>query len=234
MRSRARALVSRTENVRTRVLVGASLGAASLAALPVAADLAEEEGPFADLVAEVGEPESAESALPAEAEGGDLALDRWYSPEEAQDLSPEVETIRITMADAEDPEPATQPVSQEPEPAEEEPAEEEPAQEEAPAERNRWDRLAECESGEWVNGGESFIEGSARWDYGINFTHEGYEQFQGGLNFHPGTWDAYRDADMPDHAGNATREQEIVVAERVLADQGWEAWPRCSQMVGLR
>jgi hypothetical protein len=24
------------------------------------------------------------------------------------------------------------------------------------------------------------------------------------------------------------------VAERVLADQGWEAWPRCSQMVGLR
>jgi hypothetical protein len=227
MRSRARALVSRTRNVRTRVLVGASLGVASLAALPVAADLAEEEAPLDDLIAAVGEPE------PAEDVDGNPGLDRWYSAEEAQDLSPEVETIRITMADAEDPEAAVQTVSQEAE--EPEPVEEEaPAEQEAPAERNRWDRLAECESGEWVNGGESFIEGSARWDYGINFTHEGYEQFQGGLNFHPGTWDAYRDADMPDHAGNATREQEIVVAERVLADQGWEAWPRCSQMVGLR
>jgi hypothetical protein len=222
MRSRARALVSRT---RTRVLVGASLGAASLAALPVAAEIADEEGPLDDLVAAVGEPEAADGV------DDDPGLDRWYSPEEAQDLSPEVETIRITMADAEEPEPTTQPVSQE---AEEPEQDEAPTEEEAPAERNRWDRLADCESGEWVNGGESFIEGSARWDYGINFTHEGYEQFQGGLNFHPGTWDSYRDADMPDHAGNATREQEIVVAERVLADQGWQAWPRCSQMVGLR
>ena len=104
----------------------------------------------------------------------------------------------------------------------------------ATTERSVWDRLADCESGDWVNGGESFIEGSARWDYGINFAHEGYEQFQGGLNFHPGTWDAYRDPDMPDHAGNADREQEIVVAERVLASQGWGAWPVCSEMIGLR
>ncbi len=130
----------------------------------------------------------------------------------------------------------------------EEPAEEQASQQEtqdAPSEaddtanettteRSVWDRLADCESGEWVNGGESFIEGSARWDYGINFAHEGYEQFQGGLNFHPGTWDAYRDPDMPDHAGNASREQEIIVAERVLASQGWGAWPVCSEMIGLR
>jgi hypothetical protein len=104
----------------------------------------------------------------------------------------------------------------------------------APTERSVWDRLADCESGDWVNGGESFVEGSARWDYGIDFAHEGYEQFQGGLNFHPGTWDAYRDPDMPGHAGNASREQEIVVAERVLASQGWGAWPRCTRMLGLR
>ena len=130
-----------------------------------------------------------------------------------------------------------------------EPAEEEDAQEDAEAEtpdadgaddrdaaveRSVWDRLADCESGEWVNGGDSFIEGSARWDYGIDFAHEGYEQFQGGLNFHPGTWDAYRDPDMPDHAGNASREQEIIVGERVLDSQGWGAWPVCSEMVGLR
>ena len=130
-----------------------------------------------------------------------------------------------------------------------EPAEEEVAEEEAETDpsgangaddqdaadgRSVWDRLADCESGEWVNGGDSFIEGSARWDYGIDFAHEGYEQFQGGLNFHPGTWDAYRDPDMPGHAGNASREQEIIVGERVLDAQGWGAWPVCSEMIGLR
>lgn len=101
-------------------------------------------------------------------------------------------------------------------------------------ERTVWDRLADCESGEWVNGGASFVEGSARWSYGIDFVHEGYEQFQGGLNFAAGTWQSYKDPGMPDHAGNATREQQIVVGERVQADQGWAAWPRCASMIGLR
>jgi hypothetical protein len=137
--------------------------------------------------------------------------------------------------------PAPEPDDESAEEADEESGQQEAQQEpetdseqDASAERSVWDRLAECESGEWVNGGESFVEGSARWDYGLEFAHEGYEQFQGGLNFHPGTWDAYRDPDMPDHAGHASREQEIVVAERVLASQGWQAWPRCAQMLGLR
>jgi hypothetical protein len=216
MRSRAHALKSRARNVRTRVLVGASVGVAGLAALPVAADLADEEGTA----------DTAHEAAPAQGSEGNLGLDRWYSSEEAEALAPDVETIRVTPADAEDPEAEVQTVSEEPEQDQE--------QEDAPAERSRWDRLADCESGEWVDGGASFIEGSARWDYGIDFAHEGYEQFQGGLNFEAGTWDAFRDPDMPDHAGNATREQEIVVAERVLAEQGWGAWPRCSEMVGLR
>jgi hypothetical protein len=220
MRSRAHALTSRVRNVRTRVLVGASVGVAGLAALPVATDLADGDD-TTDVVHE---------AAPAESPAGDLGLDRWYSSEEAQALAPDVETIRVTPADAvdEDPEPEVETVSDEPDP-------EPQQQEEAPAaERSRWDRLADCESGDWIDGGASFVEGSARWDYGIDFAHEGYEQFQGGLNFDPGTWDAFRDPDMPDHAGNASREQEIVVAERVLAEQGWGAWPRCSEMVGLR
>ena len=32
----------------------------------------------------------------------------------------------------------------------------------------------------------------------------------------------------------ASREQQIVVAERVLASQGWGAWPGCSSKLGLR
>jgi resuscitation-promoting factor RpfB len=216
LRSNAPMPVSRT--VRTRVLLGATLGVAGLAAVPVAAEVVSDE-PELDMTAISAPVDDPVAANPG--------LDRWYSTDETSDLAPDLETVVVTPADEEE---ATADV----EPASTEPADEEPATDEAPAERSKWDRLAECESGEWVNGGESFIEGSARWDYGINFTHEGYEQFQGGLNFHPGTWDAYRDPGMPDHAGNATREQEIVVGERVLADQGWQAWPRCSRMVGLR
>lgn len=94
-----------------------------------------------------------------------------------------------------------------------------------------WDRLADCESGDRDTEGRP-LPGTARWDYGLEFTHEGYERFEGGLNFDPATWDDFRDADMPGHAGHATREQEITIGERVLAAQGWGAWPVCSEMIG--
>jgi resuscitation-promoting factor RpfA len=93
-----------------------------------------------------------------------------------------------------------------------------------------WKRLADCESGDWTRHGDVEPE-SARWNYGIAFDHG--DIFQGGLNFHPQTWDAYRDPDMPEHAGLASRWEEIEVAERVLDDQGWDAWPVCSEMTGL-
>ncbi len=35
-------------------------------------------------------------------------------------------------------------------------------------------------------------------------------------------------------AHHASREEQIVVAERVLAKQGWGAWPACSRKLGLR
>jgi glutamate racemase len=35
-------------------------------------------------------------------------------------------------------------------------------------------------------------------------------------------------------AAQASREQQIVVAERVLAEEGWLAWPVCSLTLGLR
>lgn len=94
-----------------------------------------------------------------------------------------------------------------------------------------WERLAECESGNWDRNGRP-IRGSARWDYGVAFNHG--DHFQGGVNFHPTTWDQFRRPGMPDHAGRATRAQQIQVAEKVLAAQGWGAWPVCSRKIGLR
>jgi hypothetical protein len=93
-----------------------------------------------------------------------------------------------------------------------------------------WERLADCESGDWDADGEP-QEDSARWDYGLEFDHG--DSFQGGLNFHPSTWDSFRDEDMPAHAGRASQVEEIEVAERVLDEQGWDAWPVCSEVVEL-
>lgn len=75
-----------------------------------------------------------------------------------------------------------------------------------------WDRLAQCEStGNWqINTGNGFY---------------------GGLQFTMSTWRGFGGQGMPSHA---TREQQIAVAERVLAGQGWKAWPACSSKLGLR
>jgi len=76
-----------------------------------------------------------------------------------------------------------------------------------------WDALAECESG---------------GDWGIN-TGNGY---YGGVQFSPSTWDAYGGNEYAPDAHQATREQQIAIAERTLAGQGWGAWPTCSKKVG--
>ena len=74
-----------------------------------------------------------------------------------------------------------------------------------------WDRLAQCESG-----------GNWAIDTGNGFS--------GGLQFQPSTWVAFGGVGNP---ADATREQQIAVAENVLAGQGWGAWPACSQKLGL-
>ncbi|WP_336087193.1 transglycosylase family protein [Nocardia sp. SSK8] len=77
-----------------------------------------------------------------------------------------------------------------------------------------WDRLAQCEAG---------------GNWGIN-TGNGY---QGGLQFSPSTWNAHGGGEYAATANQATREEQIVVAEKVLASQGWGAWPSCSAKLGL-
>lgn len=83
-----------------------------------------------------------------------------------------------------------------------------------PAHSGVWDRLAGCESG-------------GRWSI-HDSVHEG------GLQFAVSTWDSFKPAGFPDGAHQATREQQILVAERVLDAQGWRAWPTCSRKLGLR
>ena len=82
-----------------------------------------------------------------------------------------------------------------------------------------WDELAQCEA-------------SGRWDV-VRHVHDTLSYF-GGLQFDPRTWDEFRPAGLPDLASEASREQQILVAERVLAVQGWKAWPACSRRLGLR
>ncbi len=73
-----------------------------------------------------------------------------------------------------------------------------------------WDRVAQCESG---------------GNWAIN-TGNG---FSGGLQFAAGTWTSHGGGQFAPMAYQATREQQIVVARRVLATQGPGAWPVCSR-----
>lgn len=91
---------------------------------------------------------------------------------------------------------------------------------------NPWNRIADCESGDW-NRHRHPIPNTARW-------HDRRGGYEGGLHFAPGTWDANRPKSYPANAADATPTQQIIVAERVLARQGWRAWPVCSRKVGVR
>src|SRR6476661_3850178 len=73
-----------------------------------------------------------------------------------------------------------------------------------------WDKVAQCESG-------------GNWNTN---TGNGY---YGGLQFSASTWRAYGGSGS---ASGASREQQIALAEQVLAAQGWGAWPVCSRKAG--
>ncbi|WP_030982584.1 transglycosylase family protein [Streptomyces sp. NRRL S-1813] len=77
-----------------------------------------------------------------------------------------------------------------------------------------WDRLAGCESG-----------GNWRIDTGNGFS--------GGLQLAHSTWHSFGGGAYASRAARASRSQQIQVAERVLARQGWGAWPACSASLGL-
>ncbi|HDM2445064.1 TPA: DUF3235 domain-containing protein, partial [Staphylococcus aureus] len=57
--------------------------------------------------------------------------------------------------------------------------------------------------------------------------------YYGGLQFSGQTWSAFGGGQYAPTANQATREQQIAIAEKVLASQGWGAWPACSASLGL-
>src|SRR6185312_14712746 len=75
-----------------------------------------------------------------------------------------------------------------------------------------WDSVAQCES-------------TNNWS--IN-TGNGY---YGGLQFAQSTWEGYGGLQYAPRADLATKSQQIAVAEKTLAGQGWGAWA-CASMVG--
>ena len=78
-----------------------------------------------------------------------------------------------------------------------------------------WDSIAQCEAtGNWsINTGNGF---------------------SGGLQFTQQTWSAFGGTEYAPEAWQASREQQIAVAQKVQAAQGWGAWPACTAKLGLR
>ncbi|MGW0603293.1 transglycosylase family protein [Streptomyces sp. NPDC002644] len=76
------------------------------------------------------------------------------------------------------------------------------------ATESEWDAVAQCESG---------------GDWSIN-TGNG---FYGGLQFTSQTWAGFGGTQYAAQANQATKAQQIEIAEKVLAEQGPGAWPHC-------
>ncbi|MFE3269232.1 transglycosylase family protein [Streptomyces sp. NPDC059215] len=82
------------------------------------------------------------------------------------------------------------------------------------ADGTTWDRVAQCESG----GAWSANEGNG---------------YYGGLQLDQDNWEAHGGLEYAPTADQASRSQQIAVAEKVLADKGLAAWPACGPLSGL-
>ena len=83
------------------------------------------------------------------------------------------------------------------------------------SEDSRWDQLAQCESGgNWsINTGNGFT---------------------GGVQFLQSTWLAMGGGEFAPDAYLASKAEQIIVAERLVAVSGWGAWPGCTSKFGWR
>lgn len=84
----------------------------------------------------------------------------------------------------------------------------------SPQSNATWDRLAKCES-------------TNNWDADTG------NGFKGGLQFTESTWKAFGGKKFASSPDEASRAQQIAVAKKVQAEQGWNAWPTCSKKLGM-
>lgn len=82
------------------------------------------------------------------------------------------------------------------------------------ADGTTWDHVAQCESG----GSWSADTGNGRY---------------GGLQLTQEEWDKYGGLDYAPSADQASRSQQIAVAEKILAHRGVSAWSSCARSAGL-
>ncbi|WP_329547213.1 LysM peptidoglycan-binding domain-containing protein [Streptomyces sp. NBC_01356] len=82
------------------------------------------------------------------------------------------------------------------------------------ADATTWDRVAECETG-------------ASWS---DNTGDGY---YGGLHLTQWDWENYGGIEYAPSADQASRSQQIAVAEKILDGRGVVAWPTCGPLSGL-
>jgi hypothetical protein len=82
---------------------------------------------------------------------------------------------------------------------------------------DRWDQLAQCETGgNWAaNTGNGF-------GGGLQFMHQRSYS----------TWLSFGGGDYAAHPWDASKAEQITIAEKVLASSGWRAWPGCSRKFG--
>jgi resuscitation-promoting factor RpfB len=85
----------------------------------------------------------------------------------------------------------------------------------AVAQGETWDALSRCEAGgNWaINTGNGFY---------------------GGVQFDQNTWERNGGLRYAQRADQASREEQIAIAEVTRARQGWGAWPVCSGRLGVR
>ncbi|MFE2318023.1 transglycosylase family protein [Streptomyces sp. NPDC059441] len=82
------------------------------------------------------------------------------------------------------------------------------------ADGTTWDRVAECESaGQW-----SADSGNG---------------YYGGLQLSQADWEKYGGLNYAQSADEASRSQQIAIAEQLLDDQGVTPWPTCGPLSGL-
>lgn len=89
-----------------------------------------------------------------------------------------------------------------------------PSSDASPQSNATWDRLAKCES-------------TNNWDADTG------NGFKGGLQFTPSTWKRFGGTKYASSPDEASREQQIAIAKKVQAEQGWKAWPTCTKKLGF-
>ena len=84
-----------------------------------------------------------------------------------------------------------------------------------------------CAKDQWPWGCVAQCESGGNWHINTGNGH------YGGLQFSQRTWEGFGGGKYAPRADLASRQEQITIAKKVVAVQGWGAWPHCSRRYGL-